>query len=106
MNAVAAPAAVDFDPRTVLDHPSGFLALSPRNRRFTLPGLPGFVAYREQGMHLVSLGGVHAPAAHRLALLDAFLALARRRARRVLAVQVRPDQADLFRARGFTVNRL
>ena len=35
MNAVAepSPAALDFDPREVIDHPSGFLALSPRNRR-------------------------------------------------------------------------
>ena len=101
--AIAPPA---FDPREVIDHPSGYLALSPRNRRFLVPGLPGFVAYREKGMHLVALGGVHAPPQGRPALLDAFLGLARRRARKVIAVQVRADQAELFRSRGFTVNRL
>lgn len=89
----------------VIDHPSGFLALSPRNRRFTMPGVAGFIAYREQGMHLVSLGGVHAPITDRAELLDGFLLLAKRRARRVIAIQVRGEQADLFRVRGFTVNQ-
>jgi lysylphosphatidylglycerol synthetase-like protein (DUF2156 family) len=87
----------------VIDHPSGYLALSPRNRFFTAPGLHGFLAYREQGMHLVALGGVHALHEDRPALLDAFLDLANRRRRRVLAVQVRRDQVSLFRSRGFSV---
>ena len=92
-------------PHEVIDHPSGYLALSPRNERFTAPGLPGFIAFRQQGGHLVSLGGVHAPAEARGALLDAFLKEANRRRRRVIAVQVRADQTELFRARGFTVNQ-
>lgn len=89
-----------------IDHPSGFLALSPRNRRFSADGLPGFIAYREQGGHLFALGGVHGPVEARGALLDRFLGEAARRRRRVVAVQVRLDQADLFRALGFTVNQL
>ncbi len=89
---------------TLVDHPSGYLALSTRNRRFMTEDLPGFIAYRERGLHLVSLGGVHAPASARSALLDRFLTWARRRRRRVIAVQVREDQAGLFRSRGFTVN--
>lgn len=95
-----------FDPRAVIDHPSGYLALSLRNRRFTMAGLPGFLAYREKGMHLIALGGVHAPSDVRPDLLDGFLSLAKRKARRVLAVQVRTDQVTLFRSRGFTVNQL
>jgi lysylphosphatidylglycerol synthetase-like protein (DUF2156 family) len=88
----------------VIDHPSGYLALSPRNRRFTANELPGFIAYRARGVHLVSFGGVHAPASARTALLDGFLTWAKRRRRRVIAVQVREDQTGLFRSRGFTVN--
>lgn len=88
-----------------IDHPSGYLALSPRNAVFALEGLPGFISYREQGRHLVAFGGVHAPEAARAPLLDAFLAEAEARGRRVLAVQVREPQAELFRSRGFTVNR-
>ena len=43
-------ARLSFDPRVVIDHPSGYLALSSRNRRFLVPGLSGFVAYREKGL--------------------------------------------------------
>jgi lysylphosphatidylglycerol synthetase-like protein (DUF2156 family) len=95
----------DLDPPEVIDHPSGYLALSPRNRFFRLPGAAGLIAFREQGIHWIALGGVHAPAEGRAELLDAFLARAGRQRRRVLAVQVRPDQVALFAARGFTVNR-
>jgi len=88
-----------------IDHPSGYLALTERNTRFTREGLEGFVSYREQGKHLVAFGGVHAPEEARAALLDAFIAEAEARGRRVLAVQVREEQGDLFRSGGFTVNR-
>lgn len=88
-----------------IDHPSGYLALTPRNERFALDGAPGFIAYRAQGRHLVMFGGVHAPDAHRARLLDAFLAHAEGLGRKVLAVQIREAQGDLFRARGFTVNK-
>jgi lysylphosphatidylglycerol synthetase-like protein (DUF2156 family) len=90
----------------VMDHPSGFLSLSARNQFFSLDGQPGFVAYREQGRHLVAFGGVHAPRASWDSLLDAFLEEARRRRRRVMAVQVRESQVPLFVARGFTANPL
>jgi len=92
--------------RYFIDHPSGFLALSPRNRRFEIRGVPGFIAYREQGRHLVLFGGVHAPAGARTPLLDGFIGEADRRGRRVIAVQVREAQRELFRQRGFTVNEL
>src|SRR5438876_8804135 len=103
--SVIKPAPAGIDPARVIDHPSGYLALSPRNRRFRVPGCAGFIAYREQGLHLVALGGVHAPEGERAVLLDRFLGEACSRRRRVLAVQVRADQAGLFRSRGFSVNR-
>lgn len=95
-----------FEPQSVINHPSGYLALSPRNRRFVVSGVPGFIAYREQGKHLISIGGVHAPAEARAVLLDAFLADAEKRRRRMLAVQVPEPQAMLFVERGFTVNQM
>lgn len=98
-------AAADASPGYI-DHPSGFLALSPRNQRFAAPDLPGFIAFREQGRHLFAFGGVHAPPAARDALLRRFLVEAERRGRRVVAVQVRTDQAALFRDHGFVVNQL
>jgi lysylphosphatidylglycerol synthetase-like protein (DUF2156 family) len=107
MSTAIAPAPLPprFAPEDVIDHPSGYLALSPRNRRFQVPEVGGFIAYREQGMHLVAFGGVHAAPADRPLLLDRFLDKARRRHRRVLAVQVREDQVTLFHERGFVVNR-
>jgi lysylphosphatidylglycerol synthetase-like protein (DUF2156 family) len=97
---------LDGGAAALIDHPSGFLATLPQNHRFVAPDGAGFVAYREQGRHLVVLGGVHAQAARRGALLDRFLDFADRSRRKVLAVQLREDQAPLFRDRGFTVNQL
>ena len=93
------------DDATIIDHPSGFMALSKKNQRFAIDGLPGFIAYREQGKHLVMFGGVHAPKAAWDALLDEFIAFAQQRCRRVLAIQVRQGQVQLFGDRGFTVNQ-
>jgi lysylphosphatidylglycerol synthetase-like protein (DUF2156 family) len=89
-----------------IDHPSGYLALSSKNQLFSLPGQPGFIAYRAQGRHLFLFGGVHAPEGAQGPLLDGFIAAAEAQRRRVVGVQVRLAQAELFRARGFVVNQL
>ncbi len=88
-----------------IDHPSGFLAVSPRNERFSLDGCPGFVSYREQGRHLVSFGGAHAPPESAAKLLDGFVKFAKARRRRVLIVQARETQVPLLRGLGFRVNQ-
>jgi len=90
----------------VVDHPSGFLALSSRNHVFSVDGHRGFVAYREQGRHIVAFGGVHAPRESRAVLLDRFLEFAASRRRRVMVVQLRSSQVNLFISRGFRVNAL
>src|SRR5258708_22200928 len=95
-----------FKPQEVIDHTSGFLALSPHSRRYIIDGLPGFIAYREQGKHLISMGGVHAAAEARERLLDGFLAETERRRRRFLAVQVPESQVQIFIARGITVTQM
>jgi lysylphosphatidylglycerol synthetase-like protein (DUF2156 family) len=95
-------------PQTVaqyLDHPSGFVALSPRNQKFTLANLPGFIAYRQHGRHWIAFGGVHAPPDLQGQLLDAFLAAAQQQHCRVLVVQLRQPQVPLFVARGATINQ-
>lgn len=93
-------------PAEYIDHPSGYLALSPRNQQYVQAGRAGFISYREQGRHLFIFGGVHAPASERAPLLDGFLAAAAQRKRAVVAVQLRLAQAELFRSRGFVVNQL
>jgi lysylphosphatidylglycerol synthetase-like protein (DUF2156 family) len=103
--ALEAPGLIG-DPSALVDHPSGFLALSPRNRRFTAPGISGFVAYRERGRHLFVFGGVHALPSSRGALLDRLLAHAESAGRRVIVVQLREAHVEPFLSRGFTVNQL
>lgn len=95
-----APAVCDL-----VDHPSGFLALASRNGRFTVDGLPGLIAYREQGRHRVCLGGVFAPGWCREGILNAFLAASAKAGQRVTVVQLPLEQVALFRRRGFSVNQ-
>jgi lysylphosphatidylglycerol synthetase-like protein (DUF2156 family) len=87
-----------------VDHPSGFLALSRRNLRFSVPGTSGFVPFRRQARHRLVLGGVHAPAECRAPLLDAFLRDSARDEEQVVALQVRARDVALFRSRGFRVD--
>jgi hypothetical protein len=70
-----------FAPSTVVDHPSGFLALSPRNQLFAADGIAGFIAYREQGRHLIAFGGVHAEPPRTRKNCSISFSPARRRAR-------------------------
>lgn len=88
-----------------INHPSGYFALSPRKDRFTVADIPGLIAYKEQGKHLVMMGGVHAPEPHRAQLLDSFLAAAAKRKQGVVALQLDEKQIPLFASRGFTVNQ-
>jgi lysylphosphatidylglycerol synthetase-like protein (DUF2156 family) len=89
-----------------INHPSGFLACSSGNRRFVLPDGAGFIAYREQGVHRIALGGVHSPVDDGARLLRAFLEDAHASSRRVMFVQVPAHQVAMFEAQGATVNRL
>ena len=41
-----------------INHPSGYFALSPRKDRFTVTDIPGLIAYKEHGKHLIVMGGV------------------------------------------------
>ena len=89
-----------------IDHPSGFLALSSRNLRFSVPELDGFVPFRRQGRHRLVPGGVHAPEDSRADLLDAFLRDAARDGEQVVALQVRARDVELFRQPRLSRRRL
>jgi lysylphosphatidylglycerol synthetase-like protein (DUF2156 family) len=89
-----------------VDHPSGYLATAPRNTLFVRPGREGFVAYRRHGRYRLNLGGVQAPPDAREALLRSFLDDAHAQGDRVVAVQVRREQVELFRRHGLAANQL
>jgi lysylphosphatidylglycerol synthetase-like protein (DUF2156 family) len=89
-----------------INHPSGFLACSSRNQRFTLDGLDGFVSYREQGRFRIALGGVHCRVEQQGTLLSAFLDDTKTKGFRPLFVQVPQHQTALFIDHGAMVNQL
>ena len=99
------PIDLSFEPADLIDHPSGFFALSARNQRFTVEDIAGFIAYRERGRHLIAFGGMHAAPSAQGELLERFVAHAQSRRRRVMFVQVRASQTAIFLERGFTVNQ-
>ena len=104
---IEAPSSfANMDPSKYVDHPSGFLAMSSSNRRFAISGSPGFIAYRDQGRHRISLAGVLAPSNAQAALLDAFLAETQRQGLKPLLVQLPQQQVQLCVERGMTVNQL
>lgn len=88
------------------DNPSAFLALNSGNEFFLDERHDGVCAFRPAGRHLLQLGGPFAAIGDRAGLLDAFLDRAATGRRRVIAVQLQADDAQLYASRGFTVNQL
>ena len=89
------------------DNPSAFLALNEGTLHFQAPGIDGLVAYRPAGRRtLVQLGGVFAAPQDRAALLAAFTAFAAQQRRRIVAVQLLREDAELYARNGFVVNQL
>lgn len=88
------------------DNPSAFLALNSGNEFFLDERHDGVCAFRPAGRHLLQLGGPFAAAGDRAGLLDAFLERAAAARRRVIAVQLQADDAQLYASRGFTVNQM
>ena len=87
-------------------NPSAFLALNRDTRRFSVPGVDGFIAYRAAGRkHFVQLGGVFAAPADQDRLLEEFMAMASGERRHVVAVQLLRADAERYARRGFTVNQ-
>ncbi|WP_055525717.1 bifunctional lysylphosphatidylglycerol flippase/synthetase MprF [Streptomyces graminilatus] len=88
------------------DNPSAFLALNSGNEFFLDERHDGVCAFRPAGRHLLQLGGPFAAPGDRAGLLDAFLDQATAQRRRVIAVQLQADDAQLYASRGFTVNQM
>lgn len=88
------------------ENPSAFLALNDETRYFAVDGVDGVIAYRLAGRRtIVQLGGVFAGPADQGMLLAAFLDSAHVQRRKVVAVQLMRQDAELYAAYGFTVNQ-
>ena len=91
------------------ENPSAFLALNDETCHFTVDGVDGVIAYRLAGRRtIVQFGGVFAepdPSPARALLLAAFLDFAHVQRRKVVAVQLMRQDAELYATYGFTVNQ-
>ncbi|MER7399035.1 DUF2156 domain-containing protein [Streptomyces sp. NPDC000151] len=85
------------------DNPSAFLALNSGNEYFHDDRFDGTCAYLRSGRYVFQFGGPFAAAEHRAQLLDSFVAHA---GRRLVAVQLQRQDAELYEKHGFTVNQL
>lgn len=88
------------------ENPSSYLALNGGNQYFTAPGVPGLAVYRESGRYLIQFGGPFTVPEAYQELLDAFLAFAAERHRKVLAVQLQREDVEAYSARGFKINQM
>ncbi|WP_329361578.1 DUF2156 domain-containing protein [Streptomyces sp. NBC_01483] len=108
MSAAQAPADTEAYEmlRRYGSHSSAFLAMNSGNHRFRTDGVDGFVPYREAGRrHLFQLGGPVCAVQDQPSLLAALLARAGSERRRVAAVQLSRQQAELHAGHGFVVNQ-
>ncbi|WP_030266154.1 bifunctional lysylphosphatidylglycerol flippase/synthetase MprF [Streptomyces violens] len=85
------------------DNPSAFLALNSGNEYFHGDRFAGTCAYTRSGRYVLQFGGPFTAAEHRAQLLDSFVAHA---GRRLVAVQLQRQDAELYEQHGFTVNQL
>jgi lysylphosphatidylglycerol synthetase-like protein (DUF2156 family) len=92
--------------RSYSDNPSGFLAMNSGNSYFRAPDAEGVIAYRPSGRYLVQFGGPFAPAGSAGLLLDRFVEFARSEGQEITAIQLQRPDAELYAARGFTVNQV
>jgi lysylphosphatidylglycerol synthetase-like protein (DUF2156 family) len=89
------------------NHPSAYLALNRDTSRFRVSGVDGLIAYRYAGRrHVVMAAGITAASENRVLLLDHFLSWARAQRRKVIAVQMLREDAELLAQRGFRVNQV
>lgn len=111
MTATAAqPAQRDDQALAILrrhgDHSSAFLTFNDETQHFMTPGVDGLIAYRTGGRrHVIQLCGPLAAPEDRPRLLAAFRDWARSEGRRIMAVQLRRDDAEMYAREGFVVNQ-
>ncbi|MBQ1088740.1 bifunctional lysylphosphatidylglycerol flippase/synthetase MprF [Streptomyces sp. B93] len=85
------------------DNPSSFLALNSGNDYFRDERFDGACAYRRSGRYVLQFGGPFTAPEHRARLLTSF---AEHAGRRLVAVQLQREDAELYARHGFTVNQI
>ncbi len=92
--------------RKYSDNPSAYLALNRGNTVFTVPGIDGFISYRDSGRHWIQFGGPIAALAAATDLLRAFMSAAGSSGATVTAVQLQQADTTSYTELGYTINQL
>lgn len=88
------------------NHPSSFLAANKATQHFIVPGIEGFIPYRDEGKCLFQICGVIAAEQDREKLLRAFIEKSNQDGKALCCVQIRDDQIQLYEKCGFSVNQM
>lgn len=88
------------------DHPSAFLATNQDTQQFISDNVPGMVAYRSAGKHLVIAAGLSVKEQHKDILVEDFVSWSRQQKKKVIAIQMLRDDAEVLARHGFTVNQI
>ena len=89
------------------DHSSAFLTFNTEMLHYLSSATGGLVAYRDAGRrHTIQLCGPFAQAEDRVELLREFRCWSRGRHRKLTAIQLRRDDAEVYAAEGFLVNQI
>lgn len=88
------------------NHPSSFLATNQATQHFTVPGIKGFIPYRDEGKCVFQICGVIADPKDRETLLRAFIEKTQKEDKALCCVQIRDDQIPLYEKCGFSVNQM
>lgn len=93
--------------RNCADHPSAFLATNQDTQHFVSDKVPGLIAYRLAGKnHVVMAAGLSAKSEHKDALLEDFMAWIKGQGKKVIAIQMLRDDAEVLARHDFTVNQI
>ncbi|ACE85756.1 bifunctional lysylphosphatidylglycerol flippase/synthetase MprF [Cellvibrio japonicus] len=88
------------------NHPSSFLATNQATSHFSLPGIEGFIPYRDDQKCIFQICGVIAAEQDRATLLQAFIEKTTREKKALCCVQIRADQIALYEKYGFSINQM
>ncbi|MDJ0677154.1 MAG: DUF2156 domain-containing protein [Calothrix sp. MO_167.B42] len=89
------------------NHPSAFLATNQGTQHFLSNKVPGLIAYRLAGRnHVIIAAGVSAKTEHKDTLIEDFLAWVKKKRKKIIAVQMLRDDANILARHNFTVNQI
>ncbi len=93
--------------KTCADHPSAFLATNKDTQNFINYKVPGLISYRLAGKnHVVMAAGLSAKSRDKDVLLEDFMTWVKGQGKKIIAIQMLREDADVLARHNFTVNQI